>query len=59
MSKWHDIVYADETCYHNLQTTLLTQIKVTQSRTCKQLVLQGEQAEDIVARVNHEDYKSM
>ena len=44
---------------NNLQTTLLTQIGVAQSRTWKQLVLQGERAEDIVARVSQEDYKSM
>jgi len=48
-----------ETCRHNLQATLLTQIGVTQSRTWKKLVLQGEWAEDIIVRVNQEDYKSM
>jgi len=48
-----------ETCRHNLQTTLLDQIGVTQSRTWKQLVLQGKRAEDIVVRVNQEDYKNM
>jgi len=48
-----------ETCRHNLQTTLLTQIGVTQSRTWKQLALQGERPEDVIARVNQEDYKSM
>ena len=52
-------VYTDETCHQNLQTTLLTQIGVTQSRTWKQLALQGERPEDVIARVNQEDYKSM
>ena len=47
-----------KTYHHNLQTTLLAQIEVIQSRTCKQFVLQGEWAEDIVARINQEDYKS-
>jgi len=41
-----------EICRHNLQTTLLAQIGVTKSRTWKQLVLQREQAEDIVSRVS-------
>jgi len=40
-----------ETCRHKLQTSLLTQIGVAESRTRKQLVQQGEQAEEIVARV--------
>ena len=48
-----------ETYHRNLQTTLQVQIGVTQSRTWKQQVLQGEQAEDIVARLGQEDYKSM
>ena len=48
-----------ETCRYNLQTILLAQTGVTQSRTCKQLVLQSERAEDIVTRVSQKDYKSM
>ena len=32
-----------KTCHYNLQTTLLAQIGVTQSRTWKKLVLQNEQ----------------
>jgi len=44
---------------YNLQTTLLTQIGVTQSRTWKQLILQGERAEEIVTRVSQEDNKSL
>jgi len=36
-----------ETCRHNLQTSLLAQIGVAESRTWKQLVQQGEQAEEI------------
>ena len=48
-----------ETCRYDLQTTLLTQIEVTQSRTWEQLVLQDKRVEDIVARVNQKDYKSM
>ena len=43
-----------ETCHHNLQTTLLSQIEVAQSLIWKQLVLQGKGAEDIVAKVNYE-----
>jgi len=37
-----------KTCRHNLQTSLLVQIGVAECRTWKQLVLQGEQAEEIV-----------
>jgi len=33
-----------ETCHHNLQIALLTQIGVAECRTWKQLVLQDEQA---------------
>ena len=40
-----------ETCRHNLQTALLAQMGVAECRTWKQLVLQEEQAEKIVARV--------
>ena len=43
-----------ETCRYNLQTSLLTQIGVAESCTWKQLVQQGEQAEEIVARVRAE-----
>ena len=46
-----------ETCRHNLQTSLLAQIGVAESRTWKQLVQQGEQAEEIVARVRAEENK--
>jgi len=35
-----------KSCRHNLQTTLLVQIRVTKSRTWKQLVLQGELVEE-------------
>ena len=44
-------------CRHNLQTSLLTQIGVAESRTWKQLVQQGEQAEKIVAKVKAEKNK--
>jgi len=47
-----------ETCHHNMQTFLLTQIGVVKYRTWKQLVLQGEQAEEIVARVRAEEKDS-
>jgi len=47
-----------ETCRHNLQTTLLAQIGVEEFRTWKQLVQQGEQAEEIVARVKAEEKDS-
>ena len=43
-----------ETCRHNLQTSLLAYIGVVKRRICKQLVQQGEQAEEIVARVKAE-----
>ena len=46
-----------ETCRHNLQTSLLAQIGVAESRTWKQLVQQDEQAEEIVARVRAEENK--
>jgi len=42
MSKWHEQSTLVEICRHNLQTALLTQIRVVESRTWKQLVLQGE-----------------
>ena len=45
-----------ETC-HNLQTSLLTQIGVAESRIWKQLVQQGEQAEEIIVRVRAEENK--
>jgi len=47
-----------ETCHHNLQTFLLTQMGVAKYRTWKQLVLQGKQAEEIVARVRAEEKHS-
>jgi len=47
-----------ETCHHNLQTVLLAQIRVVECRIWKQLVLQGEQAEEIVARVKAEEKES-
>ena len=46
-----------ETCRHNLQTSLIAQIGVAESRTWKQLVQQGEHAEEIVARVRAEEGK--
>jgi len=46
-----------ETCHHNLQTSLLAQIGVAESRIWKQFVQQGEQAEEIVARVKAEENK--
>ena len=45
-------------CRHNLQTSLLVQIGVAKSRTWKQLVQQGEQAEEIVVRVKAEESKA-
>ena len=47
-----------ETCRYNLETSLLAQIGVTECRTWNQLVLQGEQAEEIVARVRTEEKDS-
>jgi len=44
-------------CRHNLQTSLLAQIGVTESRTWKQFFQQGEQAEEIVVRVRAEENK--
>ena len=44
-------------CRHNLQTSLLAQLGVAESRIWKQLVQQGEQAEEIVARVRAEEKK--
>ena len=46
-----------ETCRHNLQTSLLTHIGVAKSRTWKQLVQQGEQAEEIIANVRAKENK--
>ena len=46
-----------ETCRHNLQTSLLAQIGVAESRTWKQLVQQGEQAEEIITSVRAEENK--
>ena len=46
-----------ETCRHNLQTSLIAQIGVAESRTRKQLVQQGEQVEEIIARVKAEKNK--
>ena len=46
-----------ETCHHNLQTSLLTQIGVAEIHTWKQMVQQEEQAEEIVARVKTEENK--
>ena len=40
-----------ETCRYNPQTALLTQMGVAKYHTLKQLVLQGEHAEEIIARV--------
>jgi len=45
-------------CRHNLQTSLLTQMGVAECRTWKQLVLQGEQTEEIIARVRAEEKDS-
>ena len=47
----------EETCCHNLQTSLLSQIGVAESHTYKQLVYQGEHAEEIVSRVKAEENK--
>jgi len=47
-----------ETCRHNLQTSLLAQMEVAECHTWKQLVLQGEQAEEIVSRVRAEEKDS-
>jgi len=43
---------------YNLQTFLLAQTGVAECRTWKQLVLQGEQAEEIVARIRAEEKNS-
>ena len=47
-----------ETCSHNLQTVLLAQMGVAECRTWKQLGLQGEHAEEIIARVRAEEKDS-
>ena len=47
-----------ETCHHNLQISLLAQMGVAGCRTWKQLVLQGEQAKEIVVRVRAEEKDS-
>ena len=47
-----------ETYHHNLQTALLAQMGVAECHTWKQLVLQGEQAEEIVAGVIAEEKDS-
>ena len=47
-----------ETCRHNLPTSLLAQMRVAECRTWKQLVLQGEQMEEIVARVRAKEKNS-
>ena len=57
MSERYDPVTLVETCRHNLQTSLLAQIGVAESRTRKQLIQQGEQPEEIVARVRAEENK--
>ena len=46
-----------KTCRRNLQSSLLPQIGIAESRTWKQLVPQGEQAEEIVARVKAKENK--
>ena len=47
-----------ETCRHDLQISLLAQIGVIEIRTWRQLVQQGEQAEEIIAKVRAEENKS-
>ena len=47
-----------ETCHHNLQTALLARIGVAECHTWKQLVQQGEQAEEIIARVSTKEKNS-
>ena len=47
-----------ETCHHNLQTSLLTQMGVEECHTWKKLALQGEQGEEIIARVRAEEKDS-
>ena len=47
-----------ETCRHNLQTFLLTQMGVAECHTWKQLVLQGEHTKEIVVRVKAEEKDS-
>ena len=44
-----------ETCRHNLQTSLLTQMGVADCTSWKQLVSVGERAEAIVARLRAEE----
>jgi len=43
-----------ETCRHNLQASILAQMGMMECHTWKQLVLQSEQAEEIIARVRAE-----
>jgi len=47
-----------DTCHHNLQTSLLAQMGVEECCIWKQLVLQGEQIEEIIARVRAEEKDS-
>jgi len=44
-----------KTCRHNLHSSLLAQIGVAKCRSRKQLVLQGEQAEEFIVRVKAEE----
>ena len=47
-----------EMYHHNLQTTPLARIEVAECHIWKQLVLQGEQAEEIIAKVRAEEKDS-
>ena len=47
-----------ETCRHNLQTSLLAQMGVAECSSWRQLILQGEQAEALVARIKAEEGES-
>ena len=47
-----------ETFHHSLKTSLLAQMGVEECRTWKQLVLQSEQEEEIIARVLAEEKDS-
>jgi len=47
-----------DTCRHHLQTSLLAQMGVAECHTWKQLVLQGEQAKEIISRVKAKEKNS-
>ena len=58
MFEWHDAVHTGRDLSPQPINHTLAQIGVTECRTWKQQVLQGEQAEEIIARVKVEEKES-